>query len=127
MEIAIGGELQDDFTPAKVDSGNLFEKSGGGLEDNGVGERHDSSGGFGIGGNIAQFEQVKTHQSDVNDFAGNRAYLDAVSHPNAVFSDQEEVTDNRHNDVLKGHGHAGGDQASEGRHRSDFGDESKDQ
>src|SRR5580692_3970621 len=70
---------------------------------------------------------METYQSDVNDFARHRSYLHAASHPNAVFPDQEEVTDDRHNHVLKGDGDSRGDQAGKRGNRSDFGNESEDQ
>ena len=56
---------------------------------------------------------MQAHEAQVDHFAGDVADLHAIADPNAVFADEEEVADDRHEHALHRDGEAGGEEAGE--------------
>ncbi len=70
---------------------------------------------------------MKTDESDIDDFSRHCADLNPVPHPYAVLSSQEEVADHRDDHVLQRQCDARCNKAGEGRDRTQFRHERKDQ
>src|SRR5215468_7623596 len=70
---------------------------------------------------------MKSNQSDVDHLSGYRADLYSISDSDTIFSDQEEITDDRYDYVLQGDCDSGGDQTRECRNCPKFSNKSEDE
>src|SRR5258708_12778423 len=105
--------------PGQIDTRNLFEQPTGCLEHDQIWKSHHAAGGP-QRSLIVKFHEMHAHQSQIQHLADNVAYLHAISDAYAVFADEEEITDDRHEDALHGHGNAGGDQSPPSPETPDF-------
>src|ERR1700680_273794 len=68
---------------------------------------------------------MHAHQTQVDHFADDRADLYAVSDPDSIFADQEEIPDDGYEHALHGNRQAGGEQTGKGGKGADFSDEAE--
>src|SRR6202022_3636452 len=90
---------QSDFTPAKIDPGYLLEQTARYLKDPGI-PKGGGPAGRPPGPFRAEFHQIHSNQPEVDDLAGNLAYLYPVADADAVFTDQEKITDDGYENTL---------------------------
>src|SRR5258708_6205151 len=110
--------------PGQIHARNLFEQAAGSLEDDQIWEGNHAAGGpqWSL---IVKFHEMHAHQTQIHHFADNIAYLYAISDAYAVFTDEEEIADDRNEDALHGDCNAGGDESREGRKTADFRDKAQ--
>jgi len=71
--------------------------------------KSDDPPGGSQGSLLIEFHEMHAHEAQVDHFADHRADLYAVSDPNAILSDQEEIPDDGYQHALHGDGEAGGE------------------
>src|SRR5258707_12940325 len=105
--------------PGQIDARYLFEQPSGCLEHDQIWKSYHSARGP-QRSLIVKFHEMHAHQSQIQHFADNVAYLYAIADAYAVFADEEEITDDRNEDALHGDCNAGGDESRAGRKAPDF-------
>src|SRR5258708_19980036 len=66
----------------------------------------------------AEFHEMQSDQSQVDDFTRDIAYLHPITDANPVLSDEEEIADDGYENALHGDGKTGGNEACEGHKRT---------
>ena len=100
LHIGIRREREGHGVPDIVGARHLTEQ-GAGLEENRVRESHDAAGRLEVGVAAGYLHEVEAHQPDFEDIAGHAGDCDAVADAQSVAADQEKVSDDRYDHVLK--------------------------
>ena len=105
---------------------HLFVERGAGLEEHGIGEDRDSSGGIEIGAASRQLQHIETHQADFGDVSGDSGDGDPIADFHSVSADDEEIGDHGEQDGLQADRQAGDDESGEGSEGAELGDQAED-